>query len=345
MTLFAYPWLLIMLLPVAALIIYYCFFKPQPGLLAPEIPKLFSGKKKFFSWKTAPVAAVLTSAALLLLTVALARPRIGDEKFTVRNKGIDMIMVLDVSGSMQAIDVPENIKNSQELEQALKSGKLKNRLDAAKNELSRFIQGRPNDRIGLIGFAEYGYNLSPPTLDHNWLRAALEPLEPGIIGDATGIASAVASAIRRLDKSAAPRRVIVLFTDGKNNVVHRLSPLATAELAKEKNILIYTVGIGGDNAFVLQESMFGNRYVRYPGEFDEKLLQDMASVTGGKYFHAKDEQAMNEVMQEINALEKTNFEQPRYIEYREYAPVLIAIAVVLLLLGIFCKNTFERTIP
>lgn len=345
MTFFAYPWLLTLLLPALGLIAYYCFFKPQAGVIVAETASFKPAGKKFLSWKNAPFAAIMTSLALILLIIALARPRIGDEKFAVRNKGIDMIMVLDLSGSMQAVDVPEKITTTSALEQALKSGKLKNRLDAAKSELAKFIQRRPNDRIGLIGFAEYGYNLSPPTLDHDWLIAALEPLEPGIIGDATGIASATASAIRRLDKSTAPRRVMVLFTDGKNNVEHRLTPLATAELAKEKDILIYTVGIGGNNAFVYQESIFGNRYVRYPGEFDEKLLQDMANITGGKYFRAADEQAMNNVMQEINALEKTNFEQPRYIEYREYSPILIAIAAVLLLLAVISKNTFERSIP
>ena len=94
-----------------------------------------------------------------------------------------------------------------------------------------------------------------------------------------------------------------------------------------------------------REGLFGSRYVRYPGEFDEKLLQEMANTTGGKYFRAADEQAMNSVMQEINALEKTNFEQPRYIEYQEYSPVLIAIAGILLLLAIISQNTFERSIP
>ena len=344
MSFFAYPWLLTLLLPVILLSIYYCFFKPQPGLLAAETAGFAAGKK-FWSWKTAPVAAIMTVTALILLTIALARPRLGNEKFIVRSKGIDMIMVLDLSGSMQAVDVPQSITRSAELEQALKSGKLKTRLESAKSELTKFIQNRPNDRIGLIGFAEFGYNFSPPTLDHNWLIAALQPLEPGIIGDATGIAGATASAIRRLDKSTAPRRVMVLFTDGKNNVNHRLTPLATAELAKEKNILIYTVGIGGDNAFILQNDIFGKRYVRYPGEFDEKLLQDMANATGGKYFRANDEEALNEVMQEINTLEKTNIEQPRYIEYQEYAPLLAAIALILLILSVISKNTFERSIP
>ena len=345
MSLFAYPWMLLLLLPALVLAAYYLFFKPQPGVVVPSTAEDPAAGHRNFRWCTAPFAGILTALALILLAVALARPRLGDERLILRNKGIDMIMVLDLSGSMAAIDIPSNINSEQALERALKSGTLKNRLDTAKSELTRFISGRPNDRIGLIGFADFGYNLSPPTLDHDWLIAALAPLKPGLIGDGTGIASPVASAIRRLDKSAAPRRVMVLFTDGKNNVAHRLSPLAVAELAKEKNITIYTVGIGGNNAYVLQEGFFGSRYVRYPGEFDEKLLQDMAAVTNGKYFRAEDENAMNEVMNEINQLEKTNFEQPRYIEYREIAPWLCAAAVLLLLLAVISKNTFERTAP
>lgn len=345
MSIFAYPWMLMLLIPAAALMVYYLFFKPQPGVILPALGNENASPRCSYRWATAPAAGILTALALLLLVIALARPRLGDEKLIMRNKGIDMIMVLDLSGSMAALDVPGNINSEQALERALKSGMIKTRLDSAKSELAKFIKGRPNDRIGLIGFAEFGYNLSPPTLDHDWLIAALAPLQPGIIGDATGIASPVASAIRRLDKSAAPRRVMVLFTDGKNNVAHRLTPRAVAELAKEKNIIIYTVGIGGNNAYMLQEGFFGSRYVRYPGEFDEKLLQDMANITNGKYFRAEDANAMNEVMNEINQLEKTNFEQPRYIEYREFAPWLAGTAFILLMLALLSKNTFERTVP
>ena len=138
---------------------------------------------------------------------------------------------------------------------------------------------------------------------------------------------------------------MVLFTDGQNNVTHNLTPLATAELAKEKNIILYTVGIGGDNAYMAQEGFFGKNYVRYPGSFDEKLLRDMAEATGGKYFHAADESGMNSVMQEINQLEKTNLEQPRYIEYSEFAPALTVIALILLMLAQASKNFPERTLP
>lgn len=344
MNLFAYPWMLLLLIPAAALLYYAFFCKDQPGIVIAELDAQ-TEKSAFPRLKVPPVTVILYTLAALLLVIALARPRLGDEKLILRNKGIDIVMVLDLSGSMGAIDVPRSIVSEKALENALAAGSLKNRLEVAKQELTNFIKARPNDRIGLIGFAEFGYTLSPPTLDHDWLTAALEPLTPGIIGDATGIASPVASAVRKLDKSAAPRRVLVLFTDGKNNVAHRLTPLETAELAKEKNVTIYTVGIGNNNAYMLQEDFFGRRFVRYPGEFDEKLLQEMAAITGGKYFRAADESGLNQVMNEINSLEKTNFEQPRYIEYREFSPILIAVALALLLLAIFAANTFERTVP
>ena len=344
MSFFAYPWMLLALLPAAALIYYFLYCKPHPGIVLPSIGQT-SKTPAVLQLKCMPLTGILTSLALLLLIVAMARPRLGNERLIVRHKGIDMIMVLDLSGSMNAIDVPENISGEKALERYLTSPAAQNRLAVAKNELRKFIYGRPNDRIGLIGFAEFGYNLSPPTLDHDWLNGALAMLEPGIIGDATGIASPVASAIQRLDKSTAPRRVLVLFTDGVNNVTHRLTPLQTAELAKEKNITIYTVGIGGNNAFMAQEGFFGKRFVPYPSNFDEKLLQEMAAVTGGRYFHAADANAMNEVMNEINSLEKTNFEQPRYIEYNEFAPMLAIIAILLLLAAIWSENTLERTAP
>lgn len=343
MNFFAYPWMLLGLIPAAVVILYIFYGKKQSGIAAAYVSSVKNRHK--FVLTASPLTCLALSLALLVLVIALARPRIGNERLLIRNKGIDIIMVLDLSGSMQAIDIPGNITGESAIESALRSGKYRSRLETAKDALTKFIQARPNDRIGLIGFAEYGYNLSPPTLDHEWLTASLAPLEPGIIGNATGIASPVASAIRRLDKSTAPRRVMVLFTDGKNNVNHRLTPQAAADLAKEKNIIIYTVGIGGSNAFVVQEGFFGNRFARYQEEFDEELLKSMAEVTGGKYFRADDEAAMNAVMTEINSLEKTNFEQPRYIEYQEFAPILCAIALALLLLSAFLDNTLERSVP
>ena len=337
---FAYPWMFFCLLPALALIFYYIFYKKQPGVFLPQaLPP--TGKKRVLRPVAPIVSATLTSLALLLLIVALARPRRGDEKLILRNNGIDMIMAIDLSGSMQAYDLPGNITTRSDLVDALENQTLKNRLESAKKELTEFVKKRPNDRIGLIGFADTAYNFAPPTLDHYLLINSLANLTPGIIGDGTGLASPIASAVKRLEKSPSPRRVLVLFTDGVNTVNNRLTPQQTALLAKEKNIIIYTVGIGGSRSITIINGMVQS----YNNSFDEKTLREIAESTGGKYFPAADQTALKDVMQEINQLEKTNFEQPRYVEYKEYAPLLSAAALILLLLALWSKNTFEKTLP
>ena len=143
----------------------------------------------------------------------------------------------------------------------------------AKEEIIKFIEKRPNDRIGLVGFANLPYSACPPTLDHGWLIQNMNRLEPGVIGDKTGIAGPIASAVQRLKNSDSKRRVIVLFTDGSNNVDARVSPRQAAKLAKEFNIIIYTVGIGSNRAYALQRGFFGTQFTEVQGEFDEKLLK------------------------------------------------------------------------
>lgn len=152
--------------------------------------------------------------ALCVLIVALARPRAGNEKFLIRSQGIDIVLAIDLSGSMASYDVPRNITSGRDLVNAIEGGQLKNRLEVAKEEIAKFIAERPNDRIGLIGFADVAYNLAPPTLDHSWLLAHLANLKPGILGEMTGIASPIGTGVSRLKDSDAPRRVLVLFTDG-----------------------------------------------------------------------------------------------------------------------------------
>ena len=281
-------------------------------------------------------------AALTLLIFALGRPRRGDEKIVVRAQGIDMIFALDMSGSMSAYDLPGNIRNAAELKSALGSGKLKNRLDTAKEELARFIAERPNDRIGLIGFAEFAYSFVPPTLDHDWLSTRLGTLEPGQIGDGTGIASPIVSAANRLKKSDSPRRVLVLFTDGADNVAHRVTPEQAAQLAKECDVVIHTVGIGGDRSIVADG--FG-RLQWHEAGFDEALLRRIAAATGGEYFHAGDAAGMRKVMEKIDALERTEKRSERFVEYCEYAPLLTLLALALVGAAVLVAHTWKLHLP
>ena len=235
-------------------------------------------------------------------------------------------------------------QNIKQLAEALEKGTLKHRLEVAKAEIRRFIMQRPNDRIGLIGFADQAYSFAPPTLDHAWLVDRLDQLEPGMIGDATGIAAPIGSATSRLKNSAAPRRVLVLFTDGANTAENRVTPEQAARLAKEFNVIIHTVGIGSNQAFVIGTG-FGGGLVPVRDSFDEPLLRRLAETTGGSYFRAADADGMRQVMDEINRLERTNIEQPRYVEYREYAPLLALAALAVLLAGFTLQCTWKLRLP
>ncbi|MCI7644481.1 MAG: VWA domain-containing protein [Lentisphaeria bacterium] len=334
---FAYPWLLLLLLPAALLWLYIGFFKAQPTLrfsFVAGFTRYSTGLKRRLSW----LILILYGVILVLMVVALARPRLGNELVKVRAKGIDMVLALDVSGSMSAYDLPENLnlRTREELISNIRSGVVVDRLQAAEKALTAFVEKRPNDRIGLVAFGSLAYLLTPPTLDHELIYEHLKNLETGMLGDSTNIASAIVSGTRRLADRESPRRVLVLFTDGQNNVDYRITPIEAAELAKAKEVVIYTVGIGGDRSFFIQ----GGRVFSANADLDVSMLKAIAQTAGGKYFHASDAAALEEVMNEINALEKTSAEQPKIVEYKEYAPDL-AMAVLILLAVVW---TLENTI-
>lgn len=339
---FAYPWVLLLLLLVPLLFAYELFWKKRPSLVVSTVRPFGAVVAKHRP--TFRLVAMMLGLAVLI--VALARPRYGDEKVLIRSQGIDIVLALDMSGSMEAYDVPRNINDARTLIAAVKNKEVENRIEVAKKEIRRFIEQRPNDRIGLIGFADQAYSFAPPTLDHAWLLAHLEQLEPGMIGQQTGIAAPLASGVNRLKKSDAPRRVLVLFTDGRNNVDNRLTPEQAAALGKEFDVVIHTVGIGSRNAFVLVTDPFGRQQFQgIEDEFDEKLLRSLAEITGGTYFHAADADGMKQVMDEINQLEKTTIEQPKYIEFREYGPTLALLALALLMLGFITECTWNLRLP
>ena len=339
---FAYPWVLLLLLLVPLLFAYELFWKKRPSLVVSTVRPFGAVVAKHRP--TFRLVAMMLGLAVLI--VALARPRYGDEKVLIRSQGIDIVLALDMSGSMEAYDVPRNINDARTLIAAVKNKEVENRIEVAKKEIRRFIEQRPNDRIGLIGFADQAYSFAPPTLDHAWLLAHLEQLEPGMIGQQTGIAAPLASGVNRLKKSDAPRRVLVLFTDGRNTVDNRLTPEQAAALGKEFDVVIHTVGIGSRNAFVLVTDPFGRQQFQgIEDEFDEKLLRSLAEITGGTYFHAADADGMKQVMDEINQLEKTTIEQPKYIEFREYGPTLALLALTLLMLGFIAECTWNLRLP
>ena len=341
----AYPYALLLFIPLAVLF-FFAWRRPLPSLKIPFIRpfrEAAGGKGKLSFRHRIPLLLYTLGAALLI--AALARPQKGLEDIKQRAEGIDIIAVVDLSGSMQAVDVPESIVSESQLRAGLKSGSIRNRLDVSKEEIMRFINKRPNDRIGLIGFAQLPYNISPLTLDHGWLDGMLKPLRPGIIGDATGIAGPLASAVHRLKSSEAKRKIIVLFTDGSNNVETRITPLQAAKLAKKYDIAIYTVGIGSKRAYVLQNTFFGEQIIPIEGEFDDGLLKEIAKTSDGRYYKAADSEGLRKAMNEIDKLEKTSFEQPRIIDYREFAPGIMSAAALCILLAFLLDSTLLMRVP
>ena len=343
---FAHPYMLLALI-VLALCLLRAWLKPDPAIAVPSLSPFRMAAERVGMMvdrrKLIPFLCYLLGGLALIL--ALAGPRQGTEQIRRRAEGIDIIVALDLSGSMRAIDVPENIGTESQLTAALADGTVKDRLETAKAEISKFIQARPNDRIGLVAFAPLPYMVCPPTLDHAWLLANLTRLESGVIGDQTGIAGPITTAVRRLKDSDSKRRVIVLFTDGVNNVNAKVTPRQAAKLADTFNITVYTVGIGSANAVVKQDSFFGSGFMQVRGEFDEPLLKDIAAATGGVYYKAEDGESMREAMKQIDKLEKTSVEQNILVNWKEFYPVLCWVAVGFLLLGMVLEKTVLLRVP
>ncbi len=336
------PWNLTIIILFLILFIYV-YKRRLPTLKIPWI-KPFAVKSKKRSKRIYFIPIYLYFLAFIFFIIALARPQMGMEELKQRADGIDIILALDLSGSMKAIDIPRNA-TQHSVSSDLRTGKIGERITIAKNEIRKFILKRSNDRIGLIVFAPLPYVACPPTLDHSWLLAHLDNVDAGVIGDATGIAAPLASAVSRLKDSDSKRRVVVLFTDGSNNVDARISPQQAAKIAKTFDIIIYTVGIGSNNAYVLHDGPFGSQFVPLKGQFDEGLLKKIAKTTGGKYYKAADSVGLQKVMGQIDKLEKTSIETPKFIDYREIGPLLAMIGLGILLLGFILENTLFIRIP
>ena len=282
---------------------YIAWTRKEPSLIIPSLRafKRASDNKKIKLKNKIPLILEIISISLLI--IALARPQRGIEELKQRAKGIDIMLVLDLSGSMNAIDIPSEYKTPQSIRSGIISGKLRTRAEVAKEELIKFVESRPNDRIGLIAFGPLPYLAAPPTLDRKWIYRQIEKLNPGELGDSTNIASSIASAVSRLKNSKAKRKVIILFTDGKHNTEARISPIQAAKIAKDYGIIIHSVGIGNENAFIVVDTLFGKQLQQISFEFDEKLLKEIAKLTGGLYFQAKDAEGLKNTLNEIDKLE------------------------------------------
>jgi Ca-activated chloride channel family protein len=271
-----------------------------------------------------------------LLLVAMFRPQTGRTSTEVNTEGIDIVLVMDTSGSMQALD----------LDAAERSiPRRRNRLQVAVGVVEKFVATRTNDQIGLVVFGEHAFTQSPLTLDHRLLDTFLDRLEIGMAGDATAIGDAVGIAVKRLDQSEAESKVIVLLTDGRSNA-GRLAPVTAAETAAAFGIKLYAIGAGSKGqAPFLVDTGFGRRLVYESVDIDDETLQRMAEVTGGRYFRAEDEEALGEIYAEIDRLEKTEITMESFTEYDDRYEWLVVPALALLLLEVGLLGSRLRALP
>lgn len=270
-----------------------------------------------------------------LLMLAMARPQTGRTQTQVRTEGIDIVLAIDTSGSMQALDLDADKRISDR----------RHRLDVVKEVVDKFVEKRDNDQIGLVVFGSEAFTQCPLTLDHGIVATFMERLEIGMAGDGTAIGSAVGTAVKRLKESEAESKVVILLTDGRSNA-GSLSPTKAAEIGATFGVKIYTIGAGtlGQAPFIV-DSLFGKQVVYQDVEIDEKTLREIARITGGKYFRAQDTKALEQIYAEIDELEKTEITMSSYMEYNEQFRWFVIPALALLLIEIVLLGTRFRKLP
>lgn len=311
----AHPWLLA-LLPLIPLLVFLRYGR-RPGFRFSDGTTLARIRP---SWtvRAAVGLPVLYGLGLAALVIALAHPRRGLRESIVRTEAVDIVLLVDVSSSMRALDL------------AGPEGQL-DRLESAKQVISEFMAGRPNDRIGMIAFAAMPYAVAPLSLDHHWLDAQNRRLNTEMLEDGTAIGSAVASAVNHLRESEAKSKVVILLTDGENNA-GTISPEDAAQAAKALGIKVYTVGAGTDGYVqVPVRSPFGGlQYRRVFSRIDETTLKEIARITDAAYFRARDRQGLSEVYAAIDELEKTEIDVHHYTQFEaRFVPFAVAGMVLL----------------
>ena len=321
-----YLWLLTMI----PLVVGWHVFTRKKSQAVLKISSLegFRSKSSFLS-RLQPLLFVLRILSLLLIVMALARPQTMDVSTrTKTNKGIDIVMAIDISSSMLAQDLKPN------------------RLTALKRVAASFVDDRVSDRIGLVIYAGESYTKTPITSDRAIVKNALSKIQfEGLIDDGTAIGMGLATAVKRLKDSRAKSKVIILLTDGVNNSGF-IDPKIASELAVEYEIKTYTIGLGSNGTARAPVGLLPNGKFQYgmtKVEIDEELLKNIAINTGGLYFRATNNKKLEEIYNEINKLEKTEIEEFKYYNYEEKFRPLILMALTLLIIEWFMRNTLFRS--
>jgi Ca-activated chloride channel family protein len=325
---FAYPFVLWLLLLVPVLAYWYWKKRDKisPDFTYSSI-QIFDNIPRKLKEKLADLPTWLKVASLAFFIIAAARPQSFSSGENIYTEGIDIAMVLDISGSMLAEDFKPN------------------RVEAAKKVIDDFIAGRTNDRIGLVIFSGESFTQCPLTVDYSVLRNLLKEIHTGMIEDGTAIGNAIANGVNRLKDSKSKSKVMILLTDGVNNR-GEIDPLTAAQIAQKFGIRIYTVGVGtvGEAPYPFQ-TPFGIRYQMVPVEIDENILQQIAKITGGKYFRATDNRKLVQIYDEIDRLEKTRVEVTSYRQAKELFYGWAFIGLFLLITDIGLSRTYLRKLP
>ena len=321
-----YLWLLTLLVPMIG---YYVWRTLQGGAairISSVAGVVRAPKTVRYYLRHLPFA--LRAAAFALLVVALARPQDVEQNVRTNTEGIDIMLAIDVSGSMLARDFKPD------------------RITAAKEVAGSFIADRYGDRIGLVAFAGEAFTQSPLTTDQSTLQTLLARIRSGLIEDGTAIGNGLATAINRLRESEAKSKVIILLTDGVNNR-GEIAPLTAAEIAKAQGIRVYTIGVGTEGMAPYPAiDMFGNiTFVNQKVEIDEKTLTAISDMTGGKYFRATDKAKLKAIYDEINQLEKSKVEVTEHVSYHELYLAWVLAALGLLLAEFLLANLVLKRIP
>lgn len=302
------------------------FKKSSPSLSFSDVSDLASlpgNWKSHLHW----LSAALTTVAMSLVVLALARPQQSLTTVERNAEGIDIMMVLDISSSMRAEDLKPN------------------RFEAAKNVAKDFVEGRLSDRIGLVSFAGKSFTVVPPTLDYKLLNSLLDEVQMGMVEDGTAIGMGIANAINRLKDSETESKVIILLTDGQNNA-GEIDPVTAADLAVTYDIKIYAIGAGtrGTAPYPIQDPIFGRRYQNVEVNIDEEMLSRVAELTGGKYYRTTDTDELVRVYEEIDQLERSEVEELIYTDFTDEYPTFLGWALALFLGGFVIDRFVLRSV-
>jgi len=337
---FARPWLLLLLLAIP-LLAYLRGKRGSAAALTFSSTTTLGVIGKHSASRAGKFLRALAFATLVIFVIALARPQFGKSLTQVEASGIDIMLVLDVSGSMLTKDFSIG-------------GEQATRLDAVREVTRKFIEARPNDRIGMIAFGTQPYVVSPMTLDHDWLLQNLERVRIGLVEENTAIGSAMAAAGNRLNDKRSKSRATVLLTDGDNNA-GKIPPNAAAQALKTLHIKFYAIGIGtngiapvpaaGPGGHALTDPLGNIVYVKGRVSFNESGLKEIARIADGKFYRASDTKSLEEIYRDIDKMEKSTVMVKKYQQYRDLFPICIMSGLGLLVAQFVLSQTIWKKLP